>query len=194
MSPQTCTLTCINKVVAVYGHFVMFVTRAASAGQGSKSPSCVYHTVCWIISQKASLPPTTFLSLIEKKNKSKSTLPVYTLNIYFFPLSLCPFGSFPFCLVNFLMYKSNAFDRTFFSHLKKNNNNNSALYRSPFFGYCTPAVWQCVVYHARERERQTEKKRGGCLPGDAGNKMRHGGQAEGCMESGSVTCPRFSSR
>lgn len=58
-------------------------------------------------------------------------------------------------------------------------------------------MWQCVVYHDREREREMqrerERKSGGCLPGDAGNKCAVGGLAEGGMEGGNVTCPRFSS-
>lgn len=28
-----------------------------------------------------------------------------------------------------------------------------------FFGYHAPAVWQCVVYHDRERERETQRWR-----------------------------------
>lgn len=70
-----------------------------------------------------------------------------------------------------------------------------------FFGYHAPAVWQCVVYHDRERERETqrwgereEKRRGWCLPGDAENKCTVGGVSRrGGREGGNVTCPRFSS-
>lgn len=99
--------------------------------------------------------------LIEKKQVQihPSCLHSQSLSLYLL-LSLSPFGSFPFCLVYFLMYKSsNASDRTFFFSILKKNDNNSALYVSPFFfffGYRAPAVWQCVVYHAREREREKE--------------------------------------
>lgn len=54
--------------------------------------------------------------LIEKKQVQihPSCLHSQSLSLYLL-LSLSPFGSFPFCLVYFLMYKSsNASDRTFF--------------------------------------------------------------------------------
>lgn len=103
--------------------------------------------------------------LIEKKQVQihPSCLHSQSLSLYLL-LSLSPFGSFPFCLVYFLMYKSsNASDRTFFSLLKKMIIIllSISLLFFFFFGYRAPAVWQCVVYHARERD--TERKRGGCF-------------------------------
>lgn len=96
------------------------------------------------------------------------------------------------------MYKSsNSSDRTFFFFNLKKNDNNSALYLSPFFFFFSLAIALrlCgnVLFTMLERERQRERGVG-ALPGDAGNKTRHGGRAEGGMESCSVTCPRFSSR
>lgn len=103
-SESTDMYTYIYKVVAVYGHFVMFFTRAASAGQGSKSLSCVYHIVSWIISQKTSLPPTTtFLRLNRKKtspntpylftvSSSPSLYPTLAQSIWLLPLLSCLFS------------------------------------------------------------------------------------------------------
>lgn len=110
------------------------------------------HTGSWIISQKASMPLQQHLSLNRKT--SPNTPFLFTLSI--FP-SLSPslaqsIWLLPFCLVYFLMYKSNkkqASYRTCFFFFF-----NSALFF--FFGYHAPAVWQCVVYHDRERDREKE--------------------------------------
>lgn len=56
-----------------------------------------------------------------------------------------------------------------------------------FFGYHAPAVWQCVVYHDRERERETqrwgerERKKGevGACQGMLRINAQWGGLAEG---------------
>lgn len=128
------------------------------------------HTGSWIISQKASLPLQQHLSLNRKT--SPNTPFLFTLSI--FP-SLSPslaqsIWLLPFCLVYFLMYKSNKIQASyrtcflFFVFL---------ILLSFFFLAITLRLCGNVLFTMIERE--TERKRGGCLPGDAGNKCAMGG-------------------
>lgn len=124
------------------------------------------HTGSWIISQKASLPLQQHLSLNRKT--SPNTPFLFTLSI--FP-SLSPslaqsIWLLPFCLVYFLMYKSNKIQASY---------RTCFFFLILFFFFLAITLRLCGNVLFTMIERETERKRGGCLPGDAGNKCAMGG-------------------
>lgn len=183
-------------MVAAHSHFAIFSLRRLRRDKVARARAVFPTQGAGLFPKRLACPLQQHCSLLIEKKQAQihpSCLHSQSPSLYLL-LSLSPFGSFPFCLVYFLMYKSNVSDRTFFFQSKKKDN-NSALYLSLFF--LAIALWLCgnVLFTMLEREIERQREKGvGALPGDAGNKTRHGGQAEGGMESCSVTCPRFSSR
>lgn len=125
VSPQRCTLAHYSEMVTVYGLCDFFSPRRRRRDKVARSQAGFPTQGAGLFPKRRACPLQQHCSLLIGKKKQvqihPSCLHSQSLSLYLL-LSLSPFGSFSFCLVYFLMYKSsNASNRTFFFQSKKKN-------------------------------------------------------------------------